>query len=132
MILVCMSSLWIKYICGHITYSFTFPFHTSYKHEPCWLIEQKKAIGHLDHYPPSPKASLDPPQSSSSLYSSVQESELLIGNLVEMTHQGARPFNRESEAFTPQMEPPARVNGSHNGRWAARLLLPHLHTSTHA
>lgn len=64
--------------------------------------EQKKAICHLDHYPPSPTATVDHPESSCSLYSAVQKSEQLICNLAEMTHQGARPLYRESEAFTPR------------------------------
>lgn len=73
---------------------------------------KKKAICHLDHYPPSPTATVHRPESSYSLYSAVQESERLIRNLAETTHRGARPFNGESEAFTPQMEALARVNGS--------------------
>lgn len=81
---------------------------------------KRKQICHLDHYPPSPTASADHPESSYSLYSAVQESRRLIRNLAETTHRGALPFNRESEAFTLQMEALAPVNVRHDGRSAAR------------
>lgn len=53
----------------------------------------------------------------------------LICNLVETTHRGARPFNRESEAADGGSRSCARQP---HGRSAATLLRPHLHTYTHA
>lgn len=55
---------------------------------------KRKQVCHLDHYPPSPTATVDHPESSYSLYSAVQESEQLIRNLAETTHRGCSAFQQ--------------------------------------